>query len=280
MSERYDLLISGGSVIDGTGAPMREADIGIREGLIAAVGRNLGQGADEIDARGLLVTPGFVDVHTHFDGQLTWDSQLDPSFSHGVTTIVAGNCGVGFAPVRPGREQDLIKLMEGVEDIPGAVLSEGIKWSWESFPEYMDAIGKRSFSMDVGTQIPHGALRAYAMGRNLAHPLEAGEAVIDPDDPGIGVEVVFARIEEPAIRRKGAVAEEVARLSGHLVQFDQVIAPNHSEPAGRTLDFLSQEMLREANTIASKSQDVEIARKVVEMKTAIDRIKEQAANAE
>ena len=136
----HDLVIRGGTLVDGTGEPARDADVAVEAGRIAAVGRGLGPAREEIDARAKLVTPGFVDVHTHYDGQATWDALLSPSCWHGVTTLVMGNCGVGFAPVRPGQQDFLIGLMEGVEDIPGTALHEGIRWSWEAFPEFLDAL--------------------------------------------------------------------------------------------------------------------------------------------
>ena len=139
----FDLVVRGGTVVDGTGAKPFRADVGIKDGLIAAVGQDIGAGKEEIDAGGKLVTPGFVDIHTHFDGQVTWDPMLTPTCWHGVTSVVMGNCGVGFAPVQPGREQWLIELMEGVEDIPGVVLNEGLAWNWQSFPEFMDAVDGR-----------------------------------------------------------------------------------------------------------------------------------------
>jgi N-acyl-D-aspartate/D-glutamate deacylase len=159
-----DRLIRGGTLVDGTGASPRKADVGIRDGLIAVVGEVEESAREEIDASGLLVTPGWVDVHTHYDGQVTWDPEITPSSWHGVTTVVMGNCGVGFAPADPGRHDWLIGLMEGVEDIPGTALAEGITWEWESFPEYLDAIEKTPHAIDVGAQVPHGALRAYVMG--------------------------------------------------------------------------------------------------------------------
>lgn len=159
----YDLLIRNGKLIDGTGAPARLADIAVKDGRIAAVGQDLGPAARTIDASGLLVTPGFVDMHTHFDAQVTWDPYLTPSSWHGVTTAIMGNCGVGFAPVRPDRRPWLIGLMEGVEDIPGTALAEGIRWEWETCPEYLDAVERMPRALDVAAQVPHGAVRAYVM---------------------------------------------------------------------------------------------------------------------
>ena len=160
----HDIVIRGGTVVDGSGAPARTADVAIDGDRIAAVGDAVGEGRREIDATGLLVTPGWVDIHTHYDAQATWDPYLTPSGFHGVTTVVMGNCGVGFAPVEEERRDWLIGLMEGVEDIPGAAMSDGIEWEWETFEGYLDALERRPFVCDVGAQIPHGALRTYVMG--------------------------------------------------------------------------------------------------------------------
>jgi len=161
----HDLVIRNGTLVDGTGSASRVGDLAIDGDQIVGVGSDLGSGHREIDAAGLIVTPGFVDIHTHYDAQATWDPYLSPSSDHGVTTVVMGNCGVGFAPVNEGLRDELIELMEAVEDIPGAAMHEGIEWEWESFPEYMNALERRPHVLDFGVQVPHCALRAYVMGQ-------------------------------------------------------------------------------------------------------------------
>ena len=169
MDRAYDLVIRGGDVVDGTGDPTIQADVAIKDGRIVAVGQVKGVGVEEIDARGLIVAPGFVDIHTHYDGQATWDERMQPSSWHGVTTAVMGNCGVGFAPCKPADHDRLVRLMEGVEDIPFPVLSQGLPWNWESYPDYLDALAARRFDIDVGAQLPHAALRVHVMGERGAN---------------------------------------------------------------------------------------------------------------
>src|SRR5579884_729287 len=160
----HDLVVRDAVIVDGTGAPPRQGDVALDAGRITAVGEVDGRGRREIAADGRLLTPGWVDIHTHYDGQATWDPEMTPSSWHGVTTVVMGNCGVGFAPVRPGGQDFLIELMEGVEDIPGTALHEGIDWRWETFPEYLDALDAKARVLDVAAQVPHAAVRAYVMG--------------------------------------------------------------------------------------------------------------------
>jgi N-acyl-D-aspartate/D-glutamate deacylase len=202
----HDLIVRGGLVVDGTGAAPRPADVLVDGGKITAL-ESPGvdaQARESIDATGRIVTPGFVDIHCHYDGQATWDPLLEPSSLHGITTVIVGNCGVGFAPVRPDRHDWLIELMEGVEDIPGAALSEGISWGWESFPEYLDVLGSRSRAIDIGAQIPHGALRAYVMG-------DRGATEVPADDRD---NAAMAKMVEEAVAA-GAVGFSTNRLEGH-----------------------------------------------------------------
>ena len=175
-----DIVIRNGTIVDGTGAPARRGDVGLKDGVIVEVGAISSASARSFDADGAVVTPGFVDIHTHYDGQVSWDSLLDPSSRNGVTSAAMGNCGVGFAPARADKHGWLIALLEGVEDIPGTALAEGLTWDWESFPDYLDALAKRNFAIDIGAHMPHAALRAYVMGdRGGDHTAEPTIAEID-----------------------------------------------------------------------------------------------------
>jgi N-acyl-D-aspartate/D-glutamate deacylase len=198
----HDLVIRGGTVVDGSGARPRTADVAIDGGIVSEVGRVDGSARQTMSADGLLVTPGFVDIHTHFDGQATWDPHLTPSCWHGVTTAILGNCGVGFAPVRPDRRQWLIELMEGVEDIPGTALVEGIRWAWESFPEYLDALDAMPRALDIGAHLPHAAVRAYVMDER------AHDAATDAD-----LDAMDTLLRDAL--RAGALGFSTGRTAGH-----------------------------------------------------------------
>jgi len=201
----HDLVITGGTVVDGTGAPRRRADVAVTDGCIVAVGDDVGAGRRTIDAEGRIVTPGWVDIHTHYDGQITWDPDLAPSSVNGVTSVVVGNCGVGFAPARPDRHEWLIQLLEGVEDIPGTALTEGLSWGWESFTDYLDVLDGRQWTLDVGTQIPHAALRTYVLGdRGADHLVRADADEIE----------AMSRLAEEAVRA-GALGFTTSRTWAH-----------------------------------------------------------------
>src|SRR5580698_4571153 len=200
----HDLVVRGGLVADGRGGEPIPADVAVDGATISAVGAVSERGREEIDAGGLLVTPGFVDIHTHYDGQATWDHRMTPSSWHGVPTAVMGNCGVGFAPVRPDAHGRLISLMEGVEDIPGAVLDEGIDWEWESFGEYLDAVERRPHDIDLCAQLPHGALRLYVMGERAARLEDA-----TPED------AAAMRTLATEAMRAGAIGFSTSRTLNH-----------------------------------------------------------------
>ncbi|MBK7948115.1 MAG: amidohydrolase family protein [Deltaproteobacteria bacterium] len=216
----HDLVIQGGTVVDGTGLPARTADVAIANGRIEALGRDLGPARRSLDADGLLVTPGWVDIHSHYDGQALWDPLLETSAAHGVTTVVMGNCGVGFAPVRPSERAFTIALMEGVEDIPAAVLEQGLAWNWQSFPEYLDALETSRHAIGVVAQVPHAALRVFVMGeRGIDH------AAVATDDE---------------IARMGALAVEA--IEAGAVGFTTSRSKNHVASDGRLTPSFSAGM--------------------------------------
>ncbi|CAN7192725.1 amidohydrolase family protein [Phenylobacterium sp. LjRoot225] len=204
MTPAYDLVIRGGSIVDGSGAAPYTGDIGVRGDRIVAVGDVDGSGAVELDATGMVVTPGFVDVHTHYDGQVTWEHRLAPSSQHGVTTVVMGNCGVGFAPTKSTDHELVIKLMEGVEDIPEVVMAEGVPWNWESFPQYLEALSQRETDIDFAAQLPHSPLRVYVMGERGAN--------LEPPTPDDLAEM--RRLTKEAVEA-GAIGVSTSRQLAH-----------------------------------------------------------------
>ena len=216
----HDLVIRNAFLVDGSGAPGRDADVAVDGAYITAVepAGSLGDGAHTVDADGRLVTPGFVDVHTHYDAQVTWDPYVTPSSWHGVTTVVMGNCGVGFAPARPDRHDWLIQLMEGVEDIPGSALTEGITWGWETFPEYLDAVERMPRVLDVGAQIAHGAVRSYVMGDRASTDAPATDADI----------AAMAAMVEDALRA-GAFGFSTSRTSLHRAKDGELVPGTHAD---------------------------------------------------
>jgi N-acyl-D-aspartate/D-glutamate deacylase len=223
----YDLIVRNGTIVDGTGAEPFDGDVAVAGGKIAAVGKISGTGKEEIDASGKIITPGFVDIHTHYDGQAVWDSHLAPSAWHGVTSAIIGNCGVGFAPCKPADREKLVELMEGVEDIPGPVLHEGLTWQWESFPEYLDVLKKRPRDIDIGCLLPHAAVRVYVMGdRAIAHEKATEDDIAE-----------MRRITAEAIRA-GAFGFSTSRTLSHKScsgEYTPTLRANEDELTGIAL---------------------------------------------
>jgi N-acyl-D-aspartate/D-glutamate deacylase len=216
----HDIVIRGGTIVDGTGAAEFSGDLAISDGKIAELGGKIGPGRREIDSNGLLVTPGWVDVHTHYDGQATWDPVLAPSSWHGVTTILFGNCGVGFAPVRPEHRNGLIDLMEAVEDIPGTALHEGLNWEWESFPDFLDALDRLPRTIDIGAQLPHHPLRVYVMGeRGINREAATQEDVAE-----------MRRLTEQSLRA-GAFGFTTSRTYSHKTKTGELVPGHFAEEA-------------------------------------------------
>jgi N-acyl-D-aspartate/D-glutamate deacylase len=246
----HDLVIRGGTLVDGTGTAPRQADVAIDGSRISAVGNDVGEGRREIDATGLLVAPGWVDIHTHYDGQVTWDTHLSPSGWNGVTTVVMGNCGVGFAPVQPGKEDFLIQLMEGVEDIPGTALVEGMTWDWESFPEYLDSIEKMPRALDVATQVPHGAIRVYVMGERGAKNEKA-----TPED----IDAMAALVKEGL--EAGALGFSTSRTILHRAKDGELVPGTNAENdevlgIGRVLGEVGHGVFEVASDLAPEGEEL------------------------
>jgi N-acyl-D-aspartate/D-glutamate deacylase len=265
MAATYDLVIRNGQIVDGSGGEPFAGDVAVSDGRIAAVGKVEGSGTEEIDAAGLMVTPGFIDVHTHYDGQAIWSQRLNPSSAHGVTTVVAGNCGVGFAPCRAGDRDLLVTTMEGVEDIPGVVMVEGLTWEWESFPEFLEALEKRPHDINLAAYIPHSALRVYVMGERGARREQAtpediekmvaivGQAMqagaigfatsnIDLHRRSDGEHIPSYRVKQPELI---AIAKEVARWGGVFEIASALTDGDDDEQAKRDFDNL-HEIARES----------------------------------
>jgi N-acyl-D-aspartate/D-glutamate deacylase len=254
----FDLVIRNGRVVDGTGAVAFQADVAIKDGRIAQVGVIAGRGAEEIDATGKLVTPGFVDIHTHYDGQATWDQHMQPSAWHGVTTVVMGNCGVGFAPCKPQDHDRLVRLMEGVEDIPFPVLTEGLPWNWESFPDYLDALDQRSFDVDIGTQLPHAALRVFVMGERGANREPASAADI----------AAMAAIAQKAVEA-GALGFSTSRTLNHRTSDGQptpTLTAGEDELTGVALGLAAagKGVLQVVSDFADPREEFAMLRRIVE----------------
>ena len=216
----FDLVIRNGTIVDGTGRAGFVGDVAVRDGVLVQVGGAAEGPAKEVfDATGLVVTPGFVDIHTHYDGQVTWDDAMEPSSSHGVTTVVIGNCGVGFAPVLPERREQLVELMEGVEDIPGSALNEGITWDWITFPEFLDSLDRRSWALDVATQVTHGPLRVWVMG----------DRAITDEPPDAEEITEMARLVGEAID-VGALGFSTSRTYAHRAPDGTLVPGTHAGP--------------------------------------------------
>ena len=252
----YDLVIRNGKIVDGSGEASFMGDIAIKGDRIVKIGLVEDKGNKEIDAEGNLVTPGWVDIHTHYDGQVCWDEYLTPSCWHGVTTVVMGNCGVGFAPVKPGTEEFLVQLMEGVEDIPGVALNEGVSWDWESFPEYLDSIGKKNYAMDIGAMIGHGPIRSYVMGMDRCQGKE------EASDEEINE---MAKITKEAIEA-GALGFSTSRTYLHRDKFGEYVPGTEAT---------AKEMRKIANTIADLGQGtLEIVSDWMDQDIELDWVKE------